>query len=61
MHITGGVLCFNISFVEDKNYEEKRKELEGAGKWRLAHKNKIPFLPGEEHLEESYLYIYERT
>ncbi|KAL9967477.1 hypothetical protein ACROYT_G025704 [Oculina patagonica] len=55
----GGVLCFNISLVEDKNYEEKRKELEDAGKWRLAHKEKIPFLR-EKHLEESYLYIYER-
>ena len=52
-------MCFNISLVEVKNYEEKLKELEDAGKWLLVRKEKIPFLR-ETHLEESYLYIYER-
>jgi len=52
-------LAFNISLVEDKNYEEKLKELEDTGKWRLALKEKIPFLR-EKLLEEGHLYIYER-
>jgi len=55
----GGVLCFNISLVEDSKYEEKRKELEDAGKWKLACKEKVPFLE-DDKLEETHLYIYVR-
>lgn len=45
--------------MEETNYEEKRTELEGAEKWRLAHKEQIPYLRAE-HLEKSNLYIYQR-
>lgn len=55
----GGVLCFNISLVEEKNYEEKLNELENNGKWRLVQQEKIPFVQ-VENLEECYLYIYQR-
>ncbi|PFX20281.1 uncharacterized protein LOC111337075 [Stylophora pistillata] len=54
----GGLLCFNISFLEEKNYDGKFKELEEAGQWRLLKKERIPFLL-EKQLEECYLYIYE--
>lgn len=59
VHITGGVVCFNISFVEVNSYEDKLKELEDTGKWRLALKEKIPFVR-DKLTEESILYIYER-
>ena len=52
-------MCFNISLVEEKNYEEKLNELENNGKWRLAQQEKIPFVQ-VENLEECYLYIYQR-
>ena len=59
MFFAGGVLCFNISLVEKKNYEEKLNELENNGKWRLVQQEKFPFVQ-VEHLEECYLYIYQR-
>ena len=59
MCFAGGVLCFNINLVEEKNYEEKLNELENNGKWRLVQQEKIPFVQ-VEHLEECYLYIYQR-
>ena len=59
MCFAGGVLCFNISLVEKKNYEEKLNELENNGKWRLVQQEKIPFVQ-VENLEECYLYIYQR-
>ena len=52
-------MCFNISLVEEKNYEEKLNELENNKKWRLVQQEKIPFVQ-VEHLEECYLYIYQR-
>ncbi|XP_058961457.2 methyltransferase-like protein 27 [Pocillopora verrucosa] len=55
---SGGLLCFNISFLEERNYIQKFKELEEAGRWRLLNKEKIPFLL-EKQLEECYLYIYK--
>ncbi|KAJ7371293.1 ubiE/COQ5 methyltransferase [Desmophyllum pertusum] len=55
----GGVVCFNISFVEVNSYEDKLKELEDTGEWRLALKEKIPFVR-DKLTEESILYIYER-
>ncbi|RMX42927.1 hypothetical protein pdam_00024014, partial [Pocillopora damicornis] len=55
----GGLLYFNISFLEERNYIQKFKELEEAGRWRLLNKEKIPFLL-EKQLEECYLYIYKR-
>lgn len=54
-----GVLCFNVSLVEVKFYEEKLNELENKGKWRFVMQEKIPYLR-EENLEECYLYIYQR-
>ena len=59
LRFAGGLLCFNISFLEERNYIQKFKELEEAGRWRLLNKEKIPFLM-EKQLEECYLYIYKR-
>lgn len=46
--------------MEYPNYKAKLLELEEASKWKLAHQEKVSYKMNE-HSEEIYLLIYERT